>query len=226
MIKILHILCEGQTEEAFVSAVLKPHLKCHGIITKSIIVSTSRSGRGGVVSFSKIENDLNRLFKSNPDTENIENHFTTMIDFYALPTDFPNFQKSKSISDPYLCIDTLTRAFGEAIEEARFIPYIQLYEFETLIFCGLSVLLNRFPKAVKGISSLQKLLLSKGENPELINGGYDTSPSHRIIKALRSDSYNYDKVLSARVMSPEIGLERMREMCSHFNSWITQIETI
>lgn len=51
--KIIHVLCEGQTEQGFVEHVLKPYLIANGVAAvKSVMVSTSRkkNARGGVVS--------------------------------------------------------------------------------------------------------------------------------------------------------------------------------
>ena len=64
--KIIHVLCEGQTEQGFVNNVLKPYLIAKGIAAvKSVLVCTSRKANacGGLVSFPKVENDLNIMMK-------------------------------------------------------------------------------------------------------------------------------------------------------------------
>ena len=41
--KIIHILCEGQTEQGFVEEVLRPYLIDNGVTSvKSVIVSTNK----------------------------------------------------------------------------------------------------------------------------------------------------------------------------------------
>ena len=58
--KIIHVLCEGQTEQGFVENVLKPYLIANGVAAvKSVMVFTSmkKNARGGVVSFQKVVND-------------------------------------------------------------------------------------------------------------------------------------------------------------------------
>ena len=41
--KIIHILCEGQTEQGFVNEVLKPYLLTNGVTAvKSILITTSK----------------------------------------------------------------------------------------------------------------------------------------------------------------------------------------
>lgn len=49
MIKILNILCEGQTEQLFASAVLNPYMRQYGVIVKSFLVAISKNSKGGVI---------------------------------------------------------------------------------------------------------------------------------------------------------------------------------
>ena len=58
--KIIHVLCEGQTEQGFVEAVLKPYLIKNGVTTvKSVLVTTNKkkNARGGAVSYAHAEYD-------------------------------------------------------------------------------------------------------------------------------------------------------------------------
>lgn len=41
--KIVHVLCEGQTEQGFVEGVLKPYLLANGVTSvKSILINTNK----------------------------------------------------------------------------------------------------------------------------------------------------------------------------------------
>lgn len=41
--KIIHVLCEGQTEQGFVEEVLRPYLQVHGVNgVKSILITTNK----------------------------------------------------------------------------------------------------------------------------------------------------------------------------------------
>lgn len=41
--KIIHVLCEGQTEQGFVEEVLRPYLQAHGVAgVKSILITTNK----------------------------------------------------------------------------------------------------------------------------------------------------------------------------------------
>ncbi len=88
---LLHILCEGQTEERFVKDVLSPYLQQFGIYTKPILLITSKkkNAMGGMLSFSQAKRDLTLLRKQFNDNDNEMHIFTTMFDYYALPEDFP-----------------------------------------------------------------------------------------------------------------------------------------
>jgi len=57
-----------------------------------------------------------------------------MIDFYALPSDFPNCDACAHLRDPYQRVACVEKALADDIKYHRFIPYIQLHEFEALIF--------------------------------------------------------------------------------------------
>ena len=80
MMRIVHILCEGPTEERFVAKVLKPYLIERDILTKPILLSLNEEKNvgGGVSKYSKIKEDLVLLFHSyNPKDGEFEKHYYT-----------------------------------------------------------------------------------------------------------------------------------------------------
>ena len=168
---ILNILCEGQTEEKFVKDVLKPYFTSRGIVVKSRLLVTSRKKgtQGGMFSYTQAKNDLTRWMKEVEHRGSETHFFTTMFDFYALPDEFPNMIQASSISDPYLRIANIEEAFKQDMDSDRFIPYIQLHEFEALMFCDITKLVIEYPKCVKEIESLEDVLAKYNGNPELIN---------------------------------------------------------
>lgn len=131
----LHVLAEGQTEEAFVNQVLAPHLAGHGVVTDVRCVTTRRDRhrldivhRGGLRDYGKVQRDLQRWMAEDRDAV-----FTTMLDLYALPRDFPGFADAARSADPYERVRRIEQALGEDIGQHRLIPYIQLHEFEALL---------------------------------------------------------------------------------------------
>ena len=219
--KIVHVLCEGQTEQGFVKEVLTPYLKANGVASvKSILITTNKKKEtaGGMFSYSQVHNDLELIKKRNIDNE-LERHiFTTMFDYYQLPSSFPEFDKSQNISDKYQRIEFLEKSFAQYENEARFIPYIQLHEFEALVFCGLDYLSQEFPKCKRNIKAL-KDELDKIGNPELINNHPNTAPSKRIINALKGSKkepvYHYNKPMNGKNITEKVGIDKLRSECKH-----------
>ncbi len=92
-----------------------------------------------MLSYAQAVTDLELLRKMKMDGEYERHVFTTMFDLYALPDDFPGYEAAKAIGEPYARVAALETAFAEAINDSRFIPYIQLHEFEALLFAVLTI---------------------------------------------------------------------------------------
>lgn len=226
--KIIHVLCEGQTEQGFVEEVLRPYLQDRGITgVKSILITTNKkkNARGGMLTYKDAERDINLLRLTKQDNEYECHLFTTMFDLYALPDDFPGFSEASTIYDSYVRVKVLEKSFSEATSEKRFVPYIQLHEFEALLFCGISHLSKLYPGCEKRCEQLTKDLQKVG-NPELIDNGPTTAPSKRIIKAIEGEKrthYNYNKPATGKAITKEIGIDELRAKCPHFNEWIEKL---
>ena len=220
----LHIIAEGQTEEEFVNTILTEHLGYFNISTDVHCITTKRTRtkvfRGGLPSYQKIKKDI--IFWLRQD-KHPEARFTTMCDLYALPNDFPEFEEAQKISDPYERVEQLENALFQDINDSRFIPYIQLHEFEALILSEPIKLEERFPDYQSEVKKLVSLCQSF-ESPELINDGKQTAPSKRIIQAI--PRYEGAKVSVAPLMAQKIGLENIRQKCPHFNQWIERLENL
>ena len=226
--KIIHVLCEGQTELGFVENVLKPYLIANGVAAvKGVLVFTSRKENacGGVVSFQKVVNDISIMMKSNENNDSERHIFTTMFDLYALPGNFPGYEDSRCIINKYNRVAAVEKAFAECIGSDRFIPYIQLHEFEALVLCGLDFLKDLYKGRDKQIEQL-KSDLEKVGNPELVNDKPETAPSKRIIQAVEGGKkklYNYDKPKSGKFVTLNVGMDVLRAHCHHFDEWIGKL---
>lgn len=226
--KIIHILCEGQTEQGFVEEVLRPYLQNNSITgVKGILITTNKkkNARGGMLTYNHALTDLNLLQQTKIDGDYERHIFTTMFDLYALPDDFPGFEKRKTISDPYLKVSNLEKDFADAINDKRFIPYIQLHEFEALLFCGIEYIAKLYPDCEKRCEQLTQTLQEAG-NPELINNSPETAPSKRITKAIEGDKkmhYNYNKPKTGKFVTKHIGIDELRLKCKHFDEWIEKL---
>ena len=219
----LHIIAEGQTEQKFVLKVLAPHLAQHQVFADARCILTSkdkhtgRQSRGGLPNYLKAKNDIQRWLKEDSRTNC---RFSTMFDFYALPNDFPAFAQAKDYADPYHKIACLEAALAQDIGDSRFIPYIQLHEFEALILADARKLDWEYFEHEAAIACLVTMV---GDTcPELINDGAETAPSKRILKQIPE----YDKVTAGWTVVEQIGLATLRHKCPHFNEWLTGLEQL
>lgn len=223
--KRLHITAEGQTEESFVNDTLKPHLASHGVYADVRRVLTGKKHgkqyRGGMTNYAKAKNDIVRWLKEEQGNDDVV--FTTMFDLYALPEDFPGFAEAKQLNDPYQKVAAIEDAFARDIADPRFIPYIQLHEFEALLFVNPQLFEIEYFESPEAIEELQKI--AEGfANPELIDQGPDTAPSKRIIKVL--PDYENNKPAVGSMIAHDIGIKELRKACAHFNEWLTKLEQL
>ncbi|MHB1461098.1 MAG: DUF4276 family protein [Armatimonadota bacterium] len=224
----LQVVAEGRTEQEFVRTTLANHLGQYGISTVArCALTSSQSSRkytGGVSSYGKLRNDIIKWLKED---SGHDARFTTMVDLYALPTDFPQYEISRTIADPYMRVSMLENAMASDIGEPRFIPYIQLHEFEALLFVDPMKLCDEYfddeyvQKARELVDQKAKL---PSRNPELIDGGNTTAPSKRIIQCI--PPYQYNKAISGPRVAAAIGLQALRAACSHFNEWLNKLEAL
>ncbi|WP_339136306.1 MAG: DUF4276 family protein [Candidatus Electrothrix sp. GW3-4] len=219
----LHITAEGQTEQSFAGKVLAPHLAGFGVFVDARCVLTSRDKRkareyrGGLLSYEKAEKDIRAWLKED---DHVECRFTTMFDLYALPDDFPGYAEAMRNSDPYERVAILEQKMAESVGDSRFIPYIQLHEFEALLLADPKQLDWEYLEHDVPIGNLVTMVAS--QNPELINDGPATAPSKRIL----SEIPEYDKVTAGVAVAEKIGLLMLRQKCRHFNDWLTRLERL
>ena len=147
-----------------------------------------------------------------------------MIDLYAFPQgdDSPYTCHIQAISDPYAKIAALERAISSDINHPRFIPYIQLHEFETFLLVNPDKLITMYPERQTHITKLKTEI--RNINPEEINESNETAPSKRIIKHI--PAYASQKAQVGPLVAEEIGLDLLREKCPHFDEWLTKLENI
>ena len=183
---------------------------------------TSRRGgvkyRGGFRSYAQPRRDILSWLKED---QNDDARFTTAFDVYRLPSDFPGYGDAQAARDPYEKVRILEAALHDDIGDWRFIPYLQLYEFETLLLSEPDQLAAHF---MDGQAGIQNLVATAGQiaNPELINDGPDTAPSKRIIAEI--PEYAGMKPSAGPIVAEKIGLAKLRLRCRHFGEWIDRLE--
>ena len=116
-------------------------------------------------------------------------------------------------------LSDISSQLGGRFDCSRLIPYVQMHEFEALLFSD--------PKTLAGGLELAddvpiRHIRDQFKSPEEINDSPQTAPSKRILEL----KPRYGKVTDGVRISRSIGLETMRAQCSHFNGWLTRLETL
>ncbi|MGB0840534.1 MAG: DUF4276 family protein [Chitinophagales bacterium] len=174
---------------------------------------------GGLINYAKAKRDIQAWLKED---NKPECRFSTMFDLYALPNDFPKYQEAQNYSNPYDKVAFLEEAMKDDIDDHRFIPYIQLHEFESLILSNPSNLEFLYLEHESAIKALEEQLNAHNNNAELINERKETAPSKRIIKLIPE----YDKVSAGSVITDLIGIHNLKANCKHFREWIEKLEQL
>jgi len=147
--------------------------------------------------------------------------FTTMVDLYRLPDDFPSYSECGRGGDPLLRVRCLEEKLSNDVGDYRFIPYIQLHEFEALLFSEVGAFESVFPDQPKLTSALAEVV-RQFSSPEHINESPDQSPSSRILQVIP----DYVKPVAGILIAQKIGLATLRSKCTHFGDWIDRLEQL
>lgn len=212
--KRLVIIAEGETEESFVNNILCPFFCSKGIYN-SIQCFKTKHSHGGMPKYSYIKKDiLNIIYEKNVVV-------SMMIDFYRLPSDFPGFNDLKVTQTHQEQANLLETRIKKDLEDSQnqlfdnFIPYIQLHEFEALVFASISGIDSLFERSEMDYNGLMNVI-QQYPNPEDINNHPDTAPSVRLKKLISG----YNKVLHGIDIINTVGMAELLEKCPRFKTWI------
>jgi len=220
MIRI-HVIVEGQTEETFVNEVLAPHFYDMGIYPNAILIGKP-GHKGGVISYQRAKNDILRILKQDK-----EAYCTTMFDFYRLPADFPGmpFQGSPSSENKAKTIEKalykdIEKNLSNTLRPDRFIPYIQMHEFEAILFSDPDAFARGIFKP--NLEEQLREIRTGFNTPEDIDQEPNGAPSKRILKIFPG----YEKVTHGSLAAIEIGLRKIKDECPNFKIWLGKIENL
>ncbi|MCU8285753.1 DUF4276 family protein [Vibrio vulnificus] len=218
---IVHVICEGQTEESFVNELLVEPFAHKGIYLKPALIG--RPGhKGGNFKFERLAPDVEKRLLADKNC-----YCTTFFDFYGLPETFPGknaVNATASVQDKANALqDALNEKLVEKIGEdamRRFIPYVQMYEFEGLLFSDPYKMAEGMDRSdlVQAFTDIADAF----DTPEQINNSPQTAPSKRI----ESLVWGYEKPLLGTLAALEVGLDKMREQCPLFDAWLEKIEAL
>jgi hypothetical protein len=214
------IICEGETEQEFCKDVLLPYF-----LTRQIFIAhpTIKKSGGGIVAWEILKKQIDTHLKQEPTAV-----VTTFIDYYGLNGEknkFPQWEMAKKVVDKNKRMDFLEQSMKDTIDESlrfRFIPYLQLHEFEGLLFNNIDVFNSEIAQDEFFNYSELVNTINAHPNPELINDGKHTAPSKRLIRLIKG----YNKPVYGAILAEKIGLNRLRSKSPRFNNWLNILESI
>jgi hypothetical protein len=213
--KRLIIVVEGDTEKEFVDKVLSPYLYAKGL--QSVSCFKIKHTKGGLTKYHHLKTDLiNCIYESNV-------LVSTLIDFYALPKDFPKYEDAKTIVDKPDRLTFLEKAILEDLETEKrqafpnLQPYIQLHEFEALVFSSIDAIKSLYSNEDAKFNELEQIIAAY-PNPEDINDSPQTAPSKRLKNNQLIKGYN--KISDGIMIIEETGINTILSKCPRFKAWV------
>jgi hypothetical protein len=217
--KRIIIICEGETEREFCNKTLHPYFISKNYLIQSPLIKKSM---GGIVHWTELKKQIELHLENEKDV-----YVTTLIDYYGLYSkhQFPRWEDGVNISDKNSRMTFLEEAMLSSIEDKfryRFIPYMQLHEFEGLLFNDIDIFYNQIPNHdIIGKDELEKTF-AEYSNPEMINNNKTTSPSHRLERIIKG----YNKIVYGNILAEAIGLSKIRLKSPRFHSWLQRLESL
>lgn len=226
MIRVIAVV-EGQTEQGFIRELLAPWLGERGVSITARIVG--RPGhKGGVGGYEQSRRDMLLLLKQEQAT-----FVTTMFDFYGMPSSWPGrkeadaspLDKKARVIEEAIGAD-IAEELGTSFNPQRFLPYVQMHEFEALAFADVnslaSVVAPLTHYSTDRFIHVFQAIIDIAEHPEAINDNYETCPSRRIAQI----APGYNKLAHGLTITKRIGIETLTARCPHFASWVTRLEAL
>ena len=217
----VHIICEGQTEETFIKELLAKQFEAKGLYFYPTLIGT-QFRKGGNVKANRLLDALETRLLGD-----VNSYCSTFFDYYGLPSDFPgkkNAESQSKIADKAACIQKELVSYLEnqigCDATQRFIPYVQMHEFEGLLFSDPTSLAEGLYKA--DLASKFNLIRQQFPTPEDINDSYETAPSKRIMKLYPG----YRKPLNGLQAACKVSIATIRRECRLFNQWLVRLESL
>ena len=221
----VEIVVEGITENKFVKKVLAPYLATQRIYVHAPVVRTSinrkmgRIFKGGDIRFSRVKSQIGNFLKQRPEIV-----VASFVDFYGI-AEWPSLDKIQECHSPDNIAQLLNNSakeeicqdFPETQPQDRYFPFVMVHEFETLLFSDSQVLSKHLHIDQ---TKVDDVLSQYGNSPEKINNSPETAPSKRLEKW----NSQYGKTTDGITIAIAIGVDKMREKCSLFDTWLRTLE--
>ena len=215
--KLVLVLVEGRTEEAFIKDVLVPALRPALELIPTVVKTKPNVGapahKGGG-DFSKFKRDALKLLGHSNAVA-----VTMFYDFYGFPQNIPNvstmvYQNINQLEQ------TIAAQFKHHPRHLHFKPYLQRHEFEAFLFIDPQLtakvaLKNTKANAIaahcQGFASVEDINLSRS-----------TAPSKRLKSVLGA----FDKLRLGSAVTQQLRLPALRAACPKFSAWVDWLESL
>lgn len=228
---------EGQTEFSVLNSTMAPHLGAYGVFLNPKVVGKPGYKGGVWRSFESVSREIVNLFKQEPRAI-----VTTFFDFYAMPEDWPGVERAKQAKTQGMSTTQVANIVEEAWQAAiaaqtaelalpaRFIPYVQMHELETLLFASPKDMAEGFLRPE--LETRFAAIVAECGGCEEINDRPQYAPSKRIESLVngyrkgRDRNKREDRRPHAPMIAERIGVPAIRAACPHFNDWVSALEAL
>jgi hypothetical protein len=217
MIRVI-ALVEGATERNFVRAVVAPWLATRQVSATACLVGKPNQ-KGGVRNYSATRRELEALLK-----QDVNRYVTTMFDYYGMPTSWPGRGEAgklayakKAAHVEQATADDVAKKLGSSFNVRRFIPYVQMHEFEALLYA--------VPEKLETVLQLPELatkmwaIRRKFQTPEQIDDIPHTAPSKRLLKLNPA----FEEAHHGPIAAQRAGMDALMKECPHFRGCVEKL---
>ncbi len=218
------VLCEGQTECEFCKRTVAVYMAKSDVGVAGTLVGRGQKKQGGIRAWDVYRKELLKLA-----TGYSSCYVSILVDYYAMPSSWPGRSDAanKTAASRGRFVENALRANLESELCNRFVPCVQLHEFESLLFVdpkitALSLAIAGADMPVEKLQhKLEKIVKDCG-SIEQINDSPETAPSKRIANLVRG----YEKILWGVFAVNDIGIDTLRNGCPWLDNWIKALEGI
>lgn len=225
--KHVAVVVEGQCERDFLQSVVAPVLGSKNIFLTAAVIGKP-GHKGGNVTFARLLKDVENFF-----SQGNCHAVSMMIDYFRLHPQWPGMPEltqcmqagaSLTLQQKAQALNTATlQAIQQALPqvenvEQRFIPYIQMHEYEALLFSEQQTLAQCLGVEETKVQSV----LAQYKTPEHINTNPQRTPAKQIENLIRPRQYR--KRRQGIAIAQKVGLYAMRQQCQLFDAWVERLE--
>jgi uncharacterized protein DUF4276 len=220
LVSRVYVIVEGPTEESFVNGPLAEVL-WPSVFVIPIIVGVP-GHKGGRTSYARVQKDILTQLR-----QDRRSYCTTMIDYYGIGRGFPGtpapaqFSSLEKVEHIECAVkDDIGNQLPDFRPDIRFIPYLSLHEYESLLFSDPDAFASSLGRP--DLAGKFKQIRDEFSTPEDINNDPQTAPSKRVLECCPT----YGKVIQGTIAARAVGIQRMREECAHFRAWLEQLQAL